>query len=82
MVATAKAGAEDGHGLIGGSCIVAPTGKIMAQALSEDDEVIVFNCDLALCSHYKNTVFAFDRHRRTEHYGLIIDRSGAIPPPK
>ena len=41
VVAAAKAGTEDGHGLIGGSCIIAPTGEIMAQALSEDDEVIV-----------------------------------------
>ena len=82
VVATAKAGAEDGHGLIGGSCITAPTGEIMAQALSEDDEVIVFDCDLDLCNHYKSTVFAFDQHRRIEHYGLITERAGAIPPPE
>jgi predicted DCC family thiol-disulfide oxidoreductase YuxK len=59
---------------------VAPTGEIMAQALSEEDEVIVFDCDLDLCRHYKNTVFAFDRHRRIEHYRLITERTGAIPP--
>ena len=82
VVATAKAGAEDGHGLIGGSCITAPTGEIMAQALTEDDEVIVFDCDLDLCRHYKSTVFAFDQHRRIEHYGLITERTGAIPPPE
>jgi predicted amidohydrolase len=81
VVAAAKAGAEDGHGLIGGSCIVAPTGEIMAQALSEDDEVIPFDCDLDLCHHYKNTVFAFEKHRRIEHYGLITAQTGAVPPP-
>jgi predicted amidohydrolase len=80
VVATAKAGEEDGHGLIGGSCIVAPTGEIMAQALSEEDEVIVFDCDLDLCRHYQTTIFAFDQHRRIEHYGLITERTGAIPP--
>jgi predicted DCC family thiol-disulfide oxidoreductase YuxK len=61
---------------------VAPTGEIMAQALTEEDEVIVFDCDLDLCSHYKTTVFAFDQHRRIEHYGLITERTGAIPPRK
>jgi predicted amidohydrolase len=81
VVAAAKAGAEDGHGMIGGSCIVAPTGEIMAQALSEDDEVIAFECDLDLCHHYKNTVFAFDKHRRIEHYGPITAQTGVVPPP-
>ena len=53
----------------------------MAQALSEDDEVIVFDCDLDLCTHYKSTVFAFEKHRRIEHYGLITARTGIVPPP-
>ncbi len=82
VVATAKAGEEDGHGLIGGSCIIAPTGEIVAQAVSDDDEVIAFDCDLALGEHYRNSVFAFERHRRIEHYGLITERTGAIPPPE
>ncbi|HEX6114693.1 MAG TPA: N-carbamoyl-D-amino-acid hydrolase [Geminicoccaceae bacterium] len=81
VVASAKAGEEDGHGLTGGSCIVAPTGEIMAQALSEDDEVIIFDCDLDLCHHYKSTVFAFEEHRRIEHYGLITTQTGVVPPP-
>ena len=81
VVSTAKAGEEDGHGLIAGSCIIAPTGEIMAQALSEDDEVIAFNCDLDLCTHYKSTVFAFEKHRRIEHYGLIAAQTGIVPPP-
>ena len=53
----------------------------MAQAVSEDDEVIAFNCDLDLCTHYKRTVFAFEKHRRTEHYGLITAQTGIVPPP-
>ena len=64
-----------------GSCIIAPTGEIMAQAISEDDEVIVFDCDLDLCRHYKTTVFAFEQHRRIEHYGLITAQTGIVPPP-
>jgi hypothetical protein len=54
----------------------------MAQALSEDDEVITFDCDLDLCHHYKNTVFAFEKHRRIEHYGLITSQTGVVPPPE
>ena len=82
VVATAKAGPEDGHGLIGGSCIVAPTGEIAARAVTEDDEVIAFNCDLDLGRDVKENVFNFEKHRRIEHYGLITERTGAIPPPE
>ncbi|MGH1477851.1 MAG: N-carbamoyl-D-amino-acid hydrolase [Geminicoccales bacterium] len=82
VVATAKAGAEDGFHMFGGSCIVAPTGEIMAQALSEEDEVIAFDCDLDLCQHYKTSTFDFARHRRIEHYGRITGQTGAEPPPE
>ncbi len=82
VVAAAKAGREDDHGLIGGSCIVAPTGEIMAQALSEDDEVIVFNCDLDLGDYIKETIFNFAEHRRIEHYRLITEQTGVVPPPE
>jgi predicted amidohydrolase len=80
VVAVAKAGLEDGHGLIGGSCIVAPTGEIVAQAVSDDDEVIVHDLNLDLCTHYKSSVFAFERHRRIEHYGLITSQTGVVLP--
>ena len=80
VVGAAKAGMEDGHGLYGGSCIVAPTGEIAAQAMSEDDEVITFDCDLDLGDYIKRTVFNFERHRRIEHYGLITERSGVVLP--
>ena len=77
IIAVAKAGCEDGHALIGGSCIVAPTGEIAAQAMTEKDELIVFEADLELSSYIRNTVFDFARHRRPEHYGLIVERRGA-----
>ena len=82
IVATAKCGAEDGFPMIGGSCIIAPTGEIAAQALTEEDEVIAFNCELDLCNYIKRTVFNFDKHRRIEHYGLITERTGAVLPPE
>ena len=67
VVATAKAGLEEGCALIGGTCIVAPTGEIVALARGVDDELIVADCDLALCTYGKETTFAFGKHRRIEH---------------
>ena len=81
IVATAKAGKEDGFGMYGASVIVAPTGEIAAQAMSEDDEVIMFDCDLSLGESIRQNVFNFAKHRRPEHYKLITERTGAVPPP-
>ncbi len=75
--ATAKAGKEDGHGLIGGSVIVAPTGEIAARAVGEDDEVISATLDLELGEYIRRTIFNFEKHRRIEHYRLITERTGA-----
>ncbi len=80
VVGIAKAGDEDGHPMIGGSIIVAPTGEIVVEAEGEEDELIVAECDLDDCNFGKATIFDFARHRRVEHYGLITERTGAIPP--
>ena len=77
VLAAAKCGAEDGHAMIGGSAIVAPTGEIAALALTEEDELITTTLDLELGEYLRRTVFNFDKHRRTEHYGLITGRTGA-----
>lgn len=77
VLAAAKCGAEDGFAMIGGSAIVAPTGEIAAQALSEEDEVIAADLDLDLGEYLRRTVFNFDKHRRVEHYALITERTGA-----
>ncbi|MGH7114463.1 MAG: nitrilase-related carbon-nitrogen hydrolase, partial [Stellaceae bacterium] len=77
VLAAAKAGKEDGFGLIGGSVIVAPTGEIAARALGEDDEVVAATIDLDLGDYLRRTVFNFEKHRRVEHYRLIAERIGA-----
>ena len=77
LVATAKCGKEDGFGMFGCSVIVAPTGEIVAKSTSEEDEVIVHDCDLALGDYIRQTVFNFEKHRRIEHYKLITERTGA-----
>jgi predicted amidohydrolase len=80
IVATAKAGKEDGFGMIGGSAIIAPTGEITAQAITEGDEVITHACDLDYGAYIKRTIFNFAKHRRIEHYKLITERTAAEPP--
>ena len=82
VVAVAKAGIEDGHPLIGGSVIVDPDGKIVAEAGTEADELIVHACDLDACGFGKQTIFDFARHRRIEHYGRITEQTGVIEPAK
>jgi predicted amidohydrolase len=77
VLAAAKCGAEDGHAMIGGSAIVAPTGEIAALAQTEEDELITTTLDLELGEYLRRTVFNFAKHRRTEHYGLITSRTGA-----
>ncbi len=76
VVATAKAGKEDGFWLHGGSVIVAPTGEVVAKGTTEEDEVISYDCDLALGEYIRNTTFNFAKHRRPEHYKLIAERAG------
>ncbi|MCD0501950.1 N-carbamoyl-D-amino-acid hydrolase [Bordetella petrii] len=78
--AAAKCGSEDGHHMIGGSVIVAPSGEIVAQASTEEDEVIAVNADLGLAETFRRHVFDFARHRRPEHYGLIVERTGPGEP--
>jgi predicted amidohydrolase len=77
ILAAAKAGKEDGYGLIGGSVVVAPTGEIAARSLSEDDELITATLDLELGEYIRRTMFNFEKHRRIEHYRLITERTGA-----
>ena len=71
VLAAAKAGKEDGFGLIGGSVIVAPTGEIAARTLSEGDEVITATLDLDLGDYIKRTIFNF--RETSAHRALRVD---------
>jgi predicted amidohydrolase len=82
VVAVAKAGVEEDVGMIGGSCIVQPSGEVVARASTVEDELVAFDCDLDLARPGKETIFDFARHRRIEHYGVITARAGAIVPPE
>ncbi len=77
VIGVAKAGVEEGVDQIGQSCAIAPSGELIAQCATLGDEVQVARCDLDLCKSYKTSIFNFARHRRPEHYGLIVERTGA-----
>ncbi len=78
VAGVAKCGDEEGVPMIGGSQIVAPSGQTVAQAATLGDELFTYACDLDLCRSYKATVFDFARHRRPEHYRLIVETAGPV----
>ncbi len=80
VVGVAKAGREEGIDMLGCSAIISPTGEIAAQASTLEDELIVTDCDLDAGRYLKETTFQFSAHRRPEHYGLIVETTGIVPP--
>ena len=82
VVGVAKAGPEEGCDLIGGSCIVAPTGEIVAVAKTLGDELVIAECDLERCKEIHENIFHFELHRRPEHYGPITGQTGIELPPE
>ena len=81
VVGVAKCGREEGCDMIGQSQMIAPSGETVAMCTTLGDELAVARCDLDLTRSYKDTTFNFARHRRPEHYRMIVDRTGAVPPP-
>jgi N-carbamoyl-D-amino-acid hydrolase len=82
VVGCAKAGAEEGFNMIGQTCIIAPSGEIVAMCATMGDELVTRKCDLDLARPYRADIFNFAAHRRPEHYRLIVERTGAVPPPE
>jgi len=79
VVGVAKGGVEAGVDSLAQSMIVAPSGQIVAQALTTGDELIVASCDLDWCRRYTGTLFDFQRYRRPEMYTRITSQRGASP---
>ncbi|MBD8874708.1 N-carbamoyl-D-amino-acid hydrolase [Roseibium polysiphoniae] len=75
VVGVAKAGHEEGCDLIGGSCIIAPTGEIAAKCVTLGDEVIVVECDLDRCREIQDNIFNFAAHRQPDQYGLLVEKA-------
>jgi N-carbamoyl-D-amino-acid hydrolase len=78
VAAAAKTGIEEGQALMGGSCVIAPSGEIVALAESEDDELIVHRADLGLIAVCRRVNFDFARYRRPSEYALIAERAGPL----
>ena len=81
VIGAAKCGKEEGSNMLGQSVIVAPSGEIVAQALTLEDEIIIARCDLDFGNHFRETIFNFAKHREPDAYRLIVERKGAVPPP-
>ncbi|WP_153769967.1 N-carbamoyl-D-amino-acid hydrolase [Labrenzia sp. CE80] len=75
VVGVAKAGHEEGCDLIGGSCIIAPTGEIAAKCVTLGDEVVVVECDLDRCREIQDNIFNFAAHRQPDQYGLLVEKA-------
>jgi predicted amidohydrolase len=80
VVGVAKCGVEEGCEMIGGSSIIAPSGQIVAQALTQADELVVARCNLDMGLTYKRSTFNFAVHRQPDQYRMIVERKGAVPP--
>ncbi|MDQ3294654.1 MAG: N-carbamoyl-D-amino-acid hydrolase, partial [Actinomycetota bacterium] len=73
VVGVAKAGEEEGVPMIGGTCIIHPSGRILAEVAGLGDELAVADCDLDDCTSYKTTVFDLRRHRVPSQYRALVD---------
>ncbi|MGD9793514.1 MAG: N-carbamoyl-D-amino-acid hydrolase [Acidimicrobiia bacterium] len=82
VIGVAKGGVEEGVDSLGQSAIIAPSGQIVAQALTTGDELIVARCDLDWCKRYTGTLFDFERYRRPEVYTAITSQRGVVLPPQ
>lgn len=80
VVGVAKGGVEEGVDSLAQSCIIAPSGQIVAQTMTSGDELITAECDLDWCNRYKETLFDFDRYRRPEVYTRLTTQRGVIRP--
>ncbi|QCK84342.1 N-carbamoyl-D-amino-acid hydrolase [Phreatobacter aquaticus] len=80
VVGVGKCGVEEGCEMIGATSIVAPTGEIIGQSLTQEDELVIARCDLDLTKSYKATTFNFDLHREPDQYRRIVEQKGVIRP--
>ena len=73
VVGVAKGGMEEGVDSLAQSAIIAPSGQVVAQAVTTGDELVIAECDLGWTARYKRTLFDFARYRRPEVYGLMTE---------
>lgn len=77
IVAAGKAGMEEGVPLLGHSCIIAPSGQVVAASQSLSDELIVVRANMDLSDYYKGF---FDLAQNL-HPGLYPTSLRPLSPP-
>jgi hypothetical protein len=82
VVGVAKGGFEEGVEGLAHTVIIAPSGQIVAQCITNGDELAVAQIDLDYTKLYKDTLFDFEKYRIPEAYKLISEQRGVIPPPE
>lgn len=75
VIGTAKCGIEENCLMIGQSCIIAPTGEIVAMCRTLEDEVATAEIDLDACADIQKNIFNMKLHRQPQHYGAITNLS-------
>jgi len=73
VAGAAKAGKEEGCDLIGGSCIVSPSGEIVVRCETLGDELISWSCNLDECREIQDNIFNFSIHREPQEYGALSE---------
>lgn len=73
VIAVGKAGIEDGAEYIGGSVIIAPTGKILTKAQTEGDELLIATIDLDDVTEQRKQ-WNFLADRRPEEYHQLVTK--------
>jgi predicted amidohydrolase len=76
VVGVAKGGVEEGVPALAESAIIAPSGEILAQATTDDDELIWADLRLDWCRQYTGTLFSMDYYRRPEAYTRLTAMRG------
>lgn len=75
VVGVAKGGVEEGVDMMAGSCIIKPTGEIVAQCKTTGDELAIADCDLDACNEGKRSEFDLASNRRPELYGPLVEKA-------
>ena len=77
VVAAAKAGREEGVDMLGHSCVIAPSGEVVALSSTLGDELVAYRCELDLSLYYKS-FHDMPRNRRPDQYAGLMDLGGDV----
>ena len=80
VVGVAKGGVEEGVDSLAESQIIAPSGEVLAKAVTTGDELIWADCDLDWCKQYTGTLFDMGYYRRPEVYSRLTTLRGPGTP--